>query len=259
MDLQERVASLLKNCGTELGILPPTALFNEGWMLRLVLDWAASHPDAIESLPFMPGSRWYSEAWLPSRFKPRRRGDPGGEGYTHADGVIGHFQLRAGGRGDIELLPGACQFTVVEAKMASGLSAGTTRAPDFNQAARNIACMAHLVSESGIDLAQMVKLSFVLVAPAERIDDRVRAVLAKSAIKASVQKRSAEFDQSAVDWCESDFDRVFGLCSISPVSWEQILQAIQEVDAGSGASFRAFYEKCRQFNPIRVTSHQRES
>jgi hypothetical protein len=33
---------------------------------------------------------------------------------------------------------------VVEAKMASGLSAGTTRAPDFNQAARNVACIAQV-------------------------------------------------------------------------------------------------------------------
>jgi len=41
----------------------------------------------------------------------------------------------------IELLPGARQLTVIEAKMASGLSAGTKHAPNFNQAARNVAAL----------------------------------------------------------------------------------------------------------------------
>jgi hypothetical protein len=147
-----RVAELLPRCGQSDGILPPTELFNEGWMLRLVLDWAARHPTSIEPLRFEEGSAWYSEALLGSRFKPRRLGDPSGEGFTHADGVIGHFRQRPGGRGDIELLPGARQLTVIEAKMASGLSAGTKHAPNFNQAARNVACIAHLLTKAGAAL-----------------------------------------------------------------------------------------------------------
>ena len=86
----ERVGELLRRCGEAEGVLPPTALFNEGWMLRLVLDWVERHPSAIEALRFDEGSTWYSEALLGSRFRPRRRGDVG-EGFTHADGVIGHF------------------------------------------------------------------------------------------------------------------------------------------------------------------------
>lgn len=56
-------------------MLPPTALFNEGWMLRLVLDWASHHRSAIPELTFDNGSQWYSEALLSSRFRPRRRSD----------------------------------------------------------------------------------------------------------------------------------------------------------------------------------------
>jgi hypothetical protein len=56
--------------------------------------------------------------------------------------VIGHFRLRPGGRGDIELLPGARQFAVVEAKMASAFSHGAVN--PFSRAARNVACIALL-------------------------------------------------------------------------------------------------------------------
>lgn len=62
-----RAAELLTRCGQSNAIVPPSELFNEGWMLRLVLDWAASHPTAIGPLRFEEGSIWYSEALLGSR------------------------------------------------------------------------------------------------------------------------------------------------------------------------------------------------
>ena len=37
------VARILLACGTEASVLPPTALYNEGWLLRLTLE-ALSHP-----------------------------------------------------------------------------------------------------------------------------------------------------------------------------------------------------------------------
>ena len=94
-----RAGELLTLSGQPNAILPATALFNEGWMLRLVLDWAANHchPAAIVPLRFEDGSTWYSEALLRSRFRSRKRGDTSGEGFTHADGVIGHFRLRSSG------------------------------------------------------------------------------------------------------------------------------------------------------------------
>lgn len=171
MDTTDQIAQLLSRCGHPDAVLPPTALYNEGWMLRLVLDWASEHRSALLDLSFAQASQWYSEALLASRFQPRRGRDTAGEGFTHADGVIGHFRLRPSGRGDIELLADAHQLLVVEAKMASGLSAGTTRAPTFNQAARNVACIAHLVSSAGIDPSTFTSLGFVLLAPAARITE----------------------------------------------------------------------------------------
>lgn len=51
----ERAIGLLSKCSTRDTLMPPTELFNEGWMLRLVLDWAQHHPDAISALRFCPG------------------------------------------------------------------------------------------------------------------------------------------------------------------------------------------------------------
>lgn len=82
---------ILATCGTSDARLPPTELFNEGWMLRLVLDWMSRHPGTPHPLSFCPGASWYSEALLPSRFLPRFRRDTRAEGYTHADGLVGQF------------------------------------------------------------------------------------------------------------------------------------------------------------------------
>ena len=50
------VNEILSRCGTETSVLPPTALYNEGWLLRLVLDWLDRHRELEHPLSFMPGS-----------------------------------------------------------------------------------------------------------------------------------------------------------------------------------------------------------
>ena len=253
MNAVEHVTAMLSRCGTPAGVMPPTALFNEGWMLRLVLHWASHHPTSIEPLTFVEGSRWYSEALLPSRFRPRHRGDEAGEGHTHADGVIGHFQLR-GSRGDIELLTDARQLTVIEAKMASGLSGGTTRAKDFNQAARNVACIAHLVSSAAIPAVQMTRIGFVLLAPRARIDAGVFGAMEKAAICEAVARRAEQFDADAVAWRQASFDTLMPSCTISALPWESVVTDIQAIDPSFGETLMDFYLKCLQHNPLRAAT-----
>ena len=57
--------------------MPPTQLYNEGWMLRLTLDRFVSLDLNREqhALAVSPGCRWYSEAYLPSAFLARWKGD----------------------------------------------------------------------------------------------------------------------------------------------------------------------------------------
>jgi len=237
-------------CGQPDGILPPTALYNEGWMLRLVLDWAADHPQAIKGLNFEEGSRWYSEALLESRFKPRRKGDSFAEGRTHADGVIGHFKHPDDTHGVIELTPDARQFIVIEAKMASGLSAGTKGAPNYNQAARIIACLAHLLIKSGHDPASLTNCGFVLLAPESRIKEGVFEEANKASIKQAVKNRAESYGGDAVEWYEQKFKPFLETCGVINRSWEEVLSDIRLFDPVVYTELTAFYERCREFNFI---------
>jgi hypothetical protein len=126
----------------ESSCFPPTEIFNEGWMLRLLLYAVQTLGINSTPLAFEDGARWYSEALLGSSFGRQHRADPLAEGVTNADGVIGHFDFRPATKAGLRLRPGAKQFVVVEAKMFSKLSTGTKNARTYNQAARNVACMA---------------------------------------------------------------------------------------------------------------------
>lgn len=131
----DRIRALLESCSTESPHFPPTLLYNEGWLLRLILDWFSSHSIPSHSLNFQENASWFSEALLPSTFLVRYRGDPLAENWTHADGVVGHFSVGTHGKTDLSLLKDATQFIVLETKMLSGFG-GTPRSQDickFNQ------------------------------------------------------------------------------------------------------------------------------
>ena len=139
------IQEMLLSAVSSQPLFPPTLLYNEGWLLRLVLDWFSRHSVQDHPLTFAAGSRWFSEALLPSPFPARYRGDKLAENWTHADGVVGHFQIGKKGRTDLKLLPGATQFIVLEAKIFSSLSPGVTHASYYDQAARTVACMAEVL------------------------------------------------------------------------------------------------------------------
>ena len=149
--LFDRISILLESCSTENPCFPPTTLYNEGWLLRLVLDWFSTHDIGNHPLNFEKKARWFSEALLPSAFLARRRGDPLAESWTHADGVVGHFVIGAQGKTDLSLLPRATQLLVVEAKMFSELSSGVTKARYFDQAARTVACIAEVFHRANMN------------------------------------------------------------------------------------------------------------
>ena len=98
------ILEMLRASDTDDAVLPPTTLYNEGWMLRLILSAGA---DGVSCLPFsfLPGSRWFSEALLHSPFLSRFRGDSLAETHTHADGVIGHFRFTPTTKTGLELVP----------------------------------------------------------------------------------------------------------------------------------------------------------
>lgn len=146
----------------------PLSSINEGWMLRLVLDWFSRNPNVDHELRFSENSQWYSEALLPSAFLQNSGEKKLAESWTHADGVIGHFSIGEGGKADLSLDKNATQFVVTEAKMFSELSAGVTNAPYFNQAARTVACMAEISRIAGIAPKSFDNIAFYVLAPEKK-------------------------------------------------------------------------------------------
>jgi hypothetical protein len=185
-------------------------------------------------------------ALLGSQFRPRTQGDQLGEGWTHADGVVGHFSFR-GRRGDVVLDEDARQLVVIEAKLFSGLSTGTSRAKSFDQAARNVACIAQLLVDH--DLTRLERLGFIVLAPAEQIANTDLGKLCdRTSVELKVQDRVASYSGAKDSWYRSSFLPALGRVDIRVISWEQVLSDISMRDEGAGEELSAFYARCVAFN-----------
>lgn len=241
---------MLANVGGDGGKQPPTDLYNEGWMLRLCLDWFSEHRSASGTLRFDSNSDWYSEALLPSAFLPRKRGDRLAESWTHADGVIGDFEIGKESIGGLSLKPGAQQLVVTEAKMFSKLSSGVKNAGYFDQAARNVACIAEVIRKAKLAPNCMARIGFFVVAPRSRIDEGVFTdQMDVENIRSVVERRVSEYKEPIrQQWFEQHFIPVLENSVIRCVSWEELINEIRLVDPSDAEHFQAFYGRCIHFN-----------
>ena len=246
----ERVAELLSRCGTDHTNLPPTQLYNEGWLLRMVLDWFDRNRSSNHKLDFFPDSIWYSEALLTSQFLPEQRGDKRAESFTHADGLIGHFQIRPGERGEATICSNAEQFIVIEAKLGSALSSGVTNAVSFDQAARNVACVAELLNRAGMVGKRFENVAFYVTAPEQQVGAGVfKDLMTKDSIKTKVRERVSQYDGAKDAWFHDVFLPALDCIEVELITWESILEHISTRKAEP--ELVEFYERCLEFNPMR--------
>ena len=242
----ERIAHLLALCGGGESVMPPTVLFNEGWLLRLALDWYSHQPLSTSLLRFDEGARWYSEGRLASPFLARRRGDPLAEGYTHPDGVIGHFDVKPGERSEILVAKDATQFVVIEAKLGSPLSSGTRNARDYDQAARSAACLAHVVALAGCRPDALSRVAFCVIAPNIRVETGVFGdQVSKASILEKVKARVRQYGGTKDEWFAEAFLPALAHFSVDLLTWEDIVEEIEQTEFGE--SFREFYVRCLEF------------
>ncbi len=241
---------------------PPTEVFNEGWMLRLVLDAVEGAPTEASPLRFRHGASWYSEALLASPFAAQQRADALAEGFTNADGVIGQFAFRPTTRAGLELAPDATQFVVVEAKMFSNLSSGTKNAPTYNQAARNVACMAHALARIGRRPESFASLGFFVAAPmaSKRRPgvSNLEASLEPDNIRAAVLQRIGSYEAanrrealSLRSWEAEYFLPLVQVLAnggnLKVLTWESCIETIGAADQHAGEELSRFYERCLSF------------
>lgn len=243
---------MLSLCGHADGIMPATALYNKKWLLRLFLDRFASSPHPAHPLSPASGARWFSDALLAARFVGDGRGDKRAEGYTRADGAIGHFRLGSGGHGDLSLNAKATQFVVIAAKLEGALSSGAKNASYFDQAARTVACMAHLLEKSKLRPEALDTLSYHVVAPAKRISQGIfDKQLDKSSIRDKVLQRAKVFGAAHRIWIAGWFEPALERMSISAMSWEDLVGNLRTADKASGSVLKKFYDQCLAYNPPR--------
>lgn len=207
-------------------------------MLKLTLDWAQSQAASTHPFLFLPTARWYAEALLPSPFLSRHRGDALAENWTNADGVIGHFDIGNVGKGDLHLRPDASQLVVVEAKLFSPLSNGTTNAPGFHQAARSVSCIAQVLAQANRRPEQLERLAFYVVAPEAQIQRGIfGGKVTNSDIEARIKQRIEAYQGEKDAWLNEWFLPTLNAITISLISWEMALADAEE-------SYWAFYKRC---------------
>ena len=222
------------------GPLRPTALYNEGWMIALLADWAAQLAPKTHPLHFLDQAEWYAEPQLPTPFAPRYRKDPLGEGRTNADSVIGHFSVGQTGKGDFSLCPLVDQFVVIEAKMFSSLSPGTTHAKNYDQAARTVACMAEALRLAKRYPDSVQKLAFFVVAPEEQIKKGIFGdKVTKESTQKKVRERSEEYAGNKDAWYAHWFEPTLDEMDIGLLSWEELLPESSE--------YVEFYQECLRY------------
>ena len=69
------IKNILDLCDTRESVIQPTELYNEGWLLRLVINWFSKSHNVSHELAFIDqDTRWYSELLLPSQFLARYGG-----------------------------------------------------------------------------------------------------------------------------------------------------------------------------------------
>jgi hypothetical protein len=244
----EIVTKMLEKAHTDESGFSATDLYNEGWMLRILLHLQS---EGTECLPFdfRPETEWFSEALLYSPFLPRYRGDRLAETHTHLDGVVGHFYFLPDTKRGLALAKDATQFVALEAKMFSRLSKGIKNARYYDQAARTVACIAWTISLSNVSVSNFDSLAFYVIAPEQQI---AAGVFSSQVDKSSIRKKIERRIDGYVDehdkyeelqtWHEDIFIPTLNRIHVDCISWER---AVEKTDS---KSIRDFYERCLRFN-----------
>ena len=131
--------------------------------------------------------------------------------------------------------------------MFSKLSPGVTNASYYNQAARNVACMAEAARCAGARPEQLDILGFYVVAPASQLEEFSKQ-MARDSIVETVKRRVDEYKGGTDEWYHHSFTPIAEKAEIRTVAWEDVTDDIIKIDPDFGDELTAFYDNCLQFN-----------
>ena len=241
-----------------------TELYNEGWMLRLVLFWFHKNPQCSynDKISMKQGVHWFSEGRLESPFKKDKElGIKKDEGYTQADGVYGNIEIGDKGDSDIKLAKNCKQFIVTEAKIYSKFSKRITHIKKYDQAARNIACMYQIVENyrnSDQTNQEIEDIAFYTLLPQSQIEDERTFTEYTSVehILETIENRIKPYNGKMKEWKEwfDYFSDFLNKIKIELISWEEIRDFIISKDKEYGIMLSDFYNKCLKYNKPKINS-----
>jgi len=252
--ITDRIQVMLEACSTSSRTFPPTILYNESWLLRIILDWFSTHQVPNHPLTFLQDAHWFAEAALPSQFLNNPNGTRLAEGWSHADGVIGHFDVGKDRkhRIDLTLRPDGTQFAVLEAKMFSPLASRTSNVNYYDQAARTVGCIAETLARANRLPTELTNLGFYVLAPESIIDQgSFLGVITCDSINNKVERRVKEYVDSGHiaknEWYSKWFLPTLRQIKIGTLKWENVIADIRKYDAVSSGTINEFYDKCLKF------------
>ncbi len=224
--------------------LNPTEIYNEGWITRLLVHYSVQENLTINGIDFGKLNNWTSEALISSPFvfaKTHR------EGYTHADMSVGDFDVDYATRGEVVIRENAQFFGIIEAKMGSNLSQGTTTVPiGYNQASRNVACIASKTFTSSCEVF------FAVVAPADvlvkhEITEQLKQI--RTQIEARFHLYEDKDDTSGVLANREAILKKVDVCKVWSLSYEEWIAAF--ADNSIKQELTDFYTECRKWNRLK--------
>jgi hypothetical protein len=240
-ELQGLYRAGLINVGRPECMFPETLIFNEGWLLRLVLtEWLReSGGSRFVFLPFPEDVAVYSEGQLCTPF----RGGSLRERNTHVDGIVGDFSI-ADTKSGIVLESDLRYIAAFEAKLLSPIGRGVKNARDYDQVSRTAACLTNSILSAKPQDSYSAHLVIVYAEDNPHIDP---AEYDKNHIRQTIANRLETFIAT---------DKPSGAIARFARGWKEILEALkvhfltwEEVMADIGDNeLSRFYELCMRFN-----------
>ncbi len=240
------------------GSIKPTEIYNEGWMLKGVMEQINEGEIKVDKWKIPKGEMWLSETYVPTFFNAINRKDPLAETATRADGIIGQIQIRKDTKWGIEIKQNCSCLYIVEAKMYSKLSKKVTKASDFNQCARNVACLMKMVY-AGIENNKITevpeKVGFYVFLP-EKQKNVFEEVMVKENIKQVIEGRlNSYFDDDIINeiykekkekelkWLKENLSNFIDKIDIQMIFWEELIESTKNSETKK--QLNEFYKKCQ--------------
>lgn len=243
------------NNGDPKCIFPETDIFNEGWLLRGILNSLMNVKDIKNEhllffLPFPDESKRFSEGRLKTPFEKKVQEDSNStEGSTPIDGIVGDFELIENSKSGIRILPDFNYISFFEAKMCSSIGTGTRNEKNFSQISRDISYIIFQIMKiknlegKTINLVVFYPMNNKKINPKKYTDDNKKFI--KNEIKNKISGYKLEHKEPSQDFkdFESNYEKLLDRVNLNFIDWETILKEIKD-----DTPIHEFYNLCKEFN-----------